>query len=73
MVQDASLDDLKWGKVRQLKHLCKLRRNHLHQFNEVGIRLLNSAIFATFCDLCGIGDRDTAKDIVGSLSEESRV
>lgn len=51
----ASRSSLREGHLARLRGLLRLRRQHQHELNEQGLRLLDHAIFAAYCD-CRDGD-----------------
>jgi hypothetical protein len=50
--------------LRRLERLVRLRRVHEEELNERGIRLLDHAIFAAYCDCRAVGAEREARDLL---------
>lgn len=51
--------------VGRLERLIRLRREHEPELNSQGVRLLDRAIFATYCACRETGQQKKAHDILG--------
>jgi hypothetical protein len=50
--------------LKRLERLAKLRKQHARELNQQGIRLLDRALFAAYCDCRDSGAEDEARRIL---------
>jgi len=60
----APTSQLRDGYLNRLRRLLRLRRDHLDELNDQGLRLLDRSIFAAYCDCIDIGEGDAARAIL---------
>ena len=48
--------------LTRLRRLVRTRREKGDELNEAGIRLLDRAIYSTYCDAVGLGAGDEARE-----------
>jgi hypothetical protein len=63
-VARAKPEQLRDGYLTRLRRLLRLRRDHLEDLNEQGLRLLDRSIFAAYCDCIDIGEGDAARSVL---------
>lgn len=57
-------DALRASYLARMKRLLRLRRQHQHELNERGLRLLDHAIFAAYCDCREVGAEREARALL---------
>jgi len=60
----AKPEQLREGYLSRLRRLLRLRRDHMDELNEQGLRLLDRSIFAAYCDCIDIGQGDAARAVL---------
>jgi len=63
-ISHAKPDQLRDGYIQRLRRLLRLRRDHIDELNEQGLRLLDRSIFAAYCDCLDIGQGEAAKAVL---------
>ncbi len=66
-IAHANPEQLVDGYLSRLRRLLRLRRDHFSDLNEQGLRLLDRSIFASYCDLLDIDQRDAAIAILKNV------
>jgi hypothetical protein len=51
-------------QLRRLERLLRLRRQHEHDLNRQGLRLIDRAVFAAYCDCRDAGAGDDARHVL---------
>ena len=57
--------------LSNLGHLLRLKHDLFDVLNDVGLKLLNRLIFATYADCIDSGQRDAANALIDSILPES--
>ena len=56
--------------LERLERVLKLRMRHDEELNPQGIRLLDHAVFAAYCDCRDLGIETQARELVRAASDE---
>lgn len=59
-------EQLREGYLSRLQRLLRLRRDHQTELNELGLKLLDRSIFATYCDCLDIGEGEAGREILNN-------
>lgn len=66
---DESYSPLQLHFLRRLNRLLRLRADQTGQLNEDGVRLIDRAIYSTYCDGADLGVTEEAQRLVHKFSE----
>jgi hypothetical protein len=61
---EGSYSPLQLHFLRRLNHLLRLRSNQSDELNEDGLRLIDQAIYSTYCDSVDLGVTDEAQRLL---------
>jgi len=64
---EASYSPLQLQFLRRLNRLLRLRQEQRAELNSEGLRLIDRAIYATYCDACGVGVAEEAQKLLRRL------
>jgi hypothetical protein len=64
---EASYSPLQLHFLRRLNRLLRLRQEQRSELNSDGLRLIDRAIYATYCDACDVGVTDEAQQLLRRL------
>ena len=63
-ITHAKPEHLRDGYLSRLRRLLRLRRDHVDELNEQGLRLLDRSIFAAYVDCIDINQGDAARAVL---------
>ena len=69
---EASYSPLQLHYLRRLNRLLRLRQEQGTELNGEGVRLIDRAIYSTYCDACDVGVVAEAQKLLHRLPVESR-
>jgi hypothetical protein len=64
---EASYSPLQLHFLRRLNRLLRLRQEQRAELNSEGLRLIDRAIYATYCDACDVGVAEEAQRLLRRL------
>ena len=68
---DSSYSPLQLHFLRRLNRLLRLRAEQAVQLNDDGVRLIDRAIYSTYCDAVDLGVMEEAQKLVHRLASPS--
>jgi len=68
---EASYSPLQLHFLRRLNRLLRLRHEQSRELNGDGVRLIDRAIYSTYCDACDVGAADHAQGLLRRLPVSS--
>lgn len=69
---EADYSPLQLHFLRRLNRLLRLRREQGTELNRDGVRLIDRAIYATYCDASDVGVTEEAQNLLRRLPVSSR-
>jgi hypothetical protein len=69
---EASYSPLQLHFLRRLNRLLRLRQEQSTELNGEGVRLIDRAIYSTYCDACDVGVVTEAQKLLRRLPVASR-
>ena len=69
---EGSYSPLQGHFLSQLARMLRLRSEQSSQLNEEGVRLIDRAIYSTYCDAVDIGVADEAQSLLHTHAVRSR-
>ena len=69
---EASYSPLQLHFLRRLNRLLRLRHEQSRELNGDGVRLIDRAIYSTYCDACDVGVVSEAQKLLRRLPVPSR-
>ncbi len=69
---EASYSPLQLHFLRRLNRLLRLRQDQGGELNGEGVRLIDHAIYSTYCDACDVGVAAEAQKLLRRLPVASR-
>lgn len=69
---EASYSPLQLHFLRRLNRLLRLRQEQSAELNGEGLRLIDRAIYCTYCDACDVGVVEEAQKLLRRLPVPSR-
>jgi hypothetical protein len=69
---EASYSPLQLHFLRRLNRLLRLRQEQSTELNGEGVRLIDRAIYSTYCDACDVGAAAEAQKLLRRLPVPSR-
>ena len=64
---EASYSPLQLYFLRRLNRLLRTRQEQIRELNSDGLRLIDRAIYSTYCDTCDLGITEEAQKLLRRL------